>query len=304
MNTLSSYELPNDVIPIPGDTLTYITFDKFMSAISQVIPECRHGIVIDCSELQFVDPFGMVGVILASRSQQLQGGEAFTFLLPEGNVRSYLGRVGFFRAALQFANFVPPVNDDWLALMNCYQGTTPSLLEVTLLEGADAVPPVLDCVETALRNNLSYRKSDAFDICIILSEVCHNVFEHNEGKTVGYAAMQAYTSRQGKKFLQVSVGDDGLGVPETLRRNPQYANLTDDSDAIIKSFENHVSEFDDPTRGNGLYHLLELVVNHKGTLTVRSGMGKVYIRGDKKQGRTFDVAQLKGTQFAITFPTQ
>jgi anti-anti-sigma regulatory factor/anti-sigma regulatory factor (Ser/Thr protein kinase) len=304
MNILIPYDLPEDAIPVPTTDLTFYKFDKLMSAISRVVSEGHLSITIDCSGLQFVDPFGMIGLILASRSQKLRGGAPFTFYLPEGKVRSYLGRAGFLRAALQYASFEPPVDDDWLELMDLYQGTTPSLLEVTLLEGADAIPSVLEGVETALRAQLSYRKHDAFDICIMLSEICHNVFDHNEGKTVCYGAMQTYAPRRGEKFLQVSIGDDGLGIPTTLRRNPKYADLTNDWDAIVKSFENQVSEFDDLTRGNGLYHLLSLVLRHKGTVTVRSGMGKVYVRGDEKWGRRFEVAELEGTQFAMTFPTQ
>lgn len=295
-------EHPNNYVRIPQKDLTYITLDRLVSSV--LVPPVWQNVVLDCQNLQFVDPFGMIGLILVAQSYKRQSGTPLTVLLPEGNVRSYLGRAAFFRNALPFVRFVPSVEEDWLDLMDLYQGGARSLLEVTCFSESKAIPPILDRVQTALCDHLLYQRHRAFDVCIMLSEICHNVFEHNEDQAVGYVAMQAYTNRRGERFLQISVGDDGAGIPETLKRNPQYTGLKEDFEVIVKSLDNKVSRFSELTRGNGLYHLVGLVIDHQGTLTVRSGKGKVYIRGDRKRGNIFHVTHLGGTQFAITFPTQ
>lgn len=295
-------EAATDPIAMPS-RLTQYTFNELVAVVTQAELEGCASLALDCGALRFVDPFGMIGLLLVSRRQWLRG-IPVTLCLPEGNVRSYLGRAGFFQATMPYAEFSPPVDHVWLTHMDQRQGGASTLLETTRLTGTQVIPPVLERVETALRSQLSYPKYEVFDICIVLSEICHNAFDHNQGRFACYVAMQTYTRRSGARFLQISVGDDGMGIPATLRGSPQCAGLTEDWQIIVRSLDNRVSRFDDITRGNGLYHLVGLVLKHGGAVTVRSGTGKVYIRGDKKEGRAFEVARLDGAQFAITFPAR
>lgn len=303
--SISYYSPARVTIPVPTRDLTYTSFDQLVALLSEMTLRESQDVMVDCSTLDFVDPFATIGLILLSKHFNKQFGVPLTFAFPEGDVRSYLGRASFFKQALSCAKFEPDIPEAWLQLMDAYQGSNPVLLEVTSLSEEAIIASILDRVEMVLRRRLHYGKYDAFDICIMLSEICHNIFDHNPGQATGYAAMQLYKNRQqGERFLQIAVGDDGAGIRASLRRNPHYKNLTSDVDAIIKGLANRVSEYDDITRGNGLFHLLNLVLKHGGSLCIRSGAGKVFFRADQHRTLVWDVGSLDGAQFAITFPAR
>lgn len=290
------------VVEVTDKKITQRTFDRLVRAVVQAHTLDEQHVAVDLSNVDFVDPFGMVGLVLLSRRHKDLTGTELVFVLPEGRVRSYLGRAGFVRALLPHASLEPAVQLDWLETMDQYHGGASTLLEVTCLVEQDTIPPALKHIENALQDQLGYDKTEALDICIVVSEICHNAFEHNDREVVCYVAMQTYGMNSSSRFASVAVGDDGWGIPVTLRRNPKCTDIDDDWRAIVRSFELGVSQFDEPTRGNGLYHLGNLVLKHGGSLTVRSGRGKVRIRGDKGQGWPFKVPSLSGTQFAIAFP--
>lgn len=291
------------MVLLPDKKLTDRTFDQLLEEVAEASQQFHHSVTLDFTEIGFVDPYGMIGLILLLRFLKMSSGASPKIILPQGDVRSYLGRAAFLQEAARFADFLPPLDQVWLRNMKLLEGSTPSLLEVSLLRDSCAIPGVLNHVENALRDQLAYKKANALDICIMLSEISHNVFDHNEAGTICYVAMQTYTDRQENKFLCVSVGDNGVGIPDTLRTNTRYAHLENDSDAIRESLKKHVSRLDEHTRGNGLYHLLELVWKHAGRMCIRSYAGGVYVRADRKEERIYRSALLPGTQFGVSFPS-
>jgi hypothetical protein len=64
------------------------------------------------------------------------------------------------------------------------------------------------------------------------------------------------------------------------------------------------SEHDDPTKGTGLYHLLEIIYKHEGSVQIRWGSAKVRYRMDKQAGWTFHVARMPSVRVALTLPTK
>jgi hypothetical protein len=116
-------------------------------------------------------------------------------------------------------------------------------------------------------------------------------------------AMQVHATQSGR-FMQVVVADRGAGILQTLRRNHRHVDLTSDVEAIERSVHLHVTEYDDPSHGNGLFHLLRLAGQHRGAVHIRSGAGKVYYRTDRPTRQRFTVPYLTGTQFAIVFPAR
>jgi anti-sigma regulatory factor (Ser/Thr protein kinase) len=121
------------------------------------------------------------------------------------------------------------------------------LIEVTRLANGKALPELLDRVVWVLRNRLKYRKNDSFDIATVISELCQNTFDHNSD-ACGFVAMQVY-GRGSNRFLEIAVSDHGLGLADSLRRNPKNGPIDSDQAAIRLATEIGVSEHDDPTRG-------------------------------------------------------
>ena len=64
------------------------------------------------------------------------------------------------------------------------------------------------------------------------------------------------------------------------------------------------SEHDDPTRGTGLYHLLEITYKHRGSVQIKSGAAKARYRMDKRQGWAFTVVPTRGVHLALTLPSK
>ena len=212
------------------------------------------------------------------------------------SVGTYLTRAGFIAAVKPVADIEPSVLTD--IEFDHLRGSNPLLIELTKIETGFALPTLLDDIVSVLRDRLKYKKYDAFDVATAISEICQNTFDHNED-TCGFIAMQVY-GRGSKRFLEIGVADYGDGLAETLRRNNKNSHISSDQDAIRVSTELGTSEYDDPTRGTGLYHLLEIAYKHEGAVQIRSGECKVRYRMDKKQGWYFPVTHLPGVQIALT----
>lgn len=178
------------------------------------------------------------------------------------------------------------------------RGSNPLLIEVTKIASGSALPAILDGIVDVLRDKLRYKKYDAFDIAIAVSEICQNTFDHNKS-TCGFLAMQVY-GKGTRRFLEIGVADCGEGLASTLRRNPKNKGIVSDFDAINYAIKAGTSEHDDPTRGTGLYHLLETVYKYQGSVYIRTGKGKLRYRMDLQQGWRSNVAFVPGVQIALT----
>lgn len=100
------------------------------------------------------------------------------------------------------------------------------------------------------------------------------------------------------------MSDYGVGLAATLRRNPKNGAVGSDLVAIQLATKLGTSEHDDPTRGTGLYHLLEITYKHAGAIQVKSGNAKVYYRMDRRQGYAFTVPAVPGVHVALSLPSK
>lgn len=100
------------------------------------------------------------------------------------------------------------------------------------------------------------------------------------------------------------MSDYGPGLAVTLRRNAMHAGVVSDSQAIRVATKRGTSGIsDDPTRGTGLYHLLEIARKHAGTVDLRSGTARSRWRMDRdEQAYSFTVPRLCGVHVAISLP--
>jgi len=77
-----------------------------------------------------------------------------------------------------------------------------------------------------------------------------------------------------RHFLQFTIGDTGIGIPESLRTNPNYKSLTDPH-ALLSSFKPYISGRPDrENRGKGLTDVLTIAMECGSRLKVGSnGIG-------------------------------
>jgi hypothetical protein len=217
----------------------------------------------------------------------------------EAAVREYLWRCGFLAVVHPVATVEPPLviapGTDQEAR------ASPLLLNVTRLATSAALPTLLDRMLGVLRQRLPYRPDDACNVATAVSEICQNIFDHN-AHTAGFVAMQV-AGRAGHRSLEIGVADYGAGLAATLRRNPHHSTLGSDGEAIQLAVQRGTSAYADPTRGTGLYHLLELVAKQAGAVQIRSGTATVHYRLDQRRAWTGTVPWVPGVHVALTLPT-
>jgi len=280
--------------------LTSFTFDSFLR---EQRGDLNSASQLDLRDVGFITPSALVLLAVECRSRTVRTGSPVRLVLPEGDVLSYLLRAGLLSCLDGTIDPVPPVNRLQLMLSQLRHGSNPMLLELSVFRDASSIPALLETIWWALHHRLKYRKLEAFDFCIALSEICQNVVQHNDSKVSGFIAMQVYRSK-GQRFLEMAVGDDGVGLRDSLSRNPSHQDIVSDLNAIRLALRQGISEFDDRTRGNGLPLLTHLIFKHAGSITVRSGRGKLYVRADQKKVSAWSVPSLTGVQAVMSLPTK
>lgn len=284
--------------PLPITKIDANTFDRFLSGRN---PFEGGPCAFDLSEVAFISPSGMVQITAACHALSLNGQKP-CITVADHSVRGYLLRSGFFSAVDGVATITPPLPRVLTAMSEYQRGTNPVLIEVTRIASGSGLPNLLDRIVSVLQHRLKYKKQDAFDIAVAISELSQNTFDHNAG-SCGFLAMQVY-GKGAKRFLEVAVADYGGGLTATLTRNPKYHDIRSDVQAIRRAIQPGVSEHDDPTRGTGLYHLVEITYRHQGSVQIRSGRGKVHFRMDKKVGYEFSVPLVPGVQVSLSLPAK
>lgn len=278
--------------------LTSVSFDELLAGIE--LPG-EAGCVVDLRRVTFITPAALVQ--LAALCHLLAAhGRKVTVLVGGSAIQTYLLRSCFISVVAPVATFQPRYPSFIAQSFDDVRGTNPLLIEVTRLTSGTALSDLLDQVVLVLRRRLKYLKFDAFDIATAVSEICQNTFDHST-EACGFIAMQVYGS-PGNRFLEIAVADYGHGLAASLRRNSNNGPIATDGDAIQRAVQLGVSEYDDPTRGTGLYHLLEIAYKHQGTVQIRSGTAKGRFRMDRRQGWLFAVPDLRGVQVALELPTK
>ena len=115
-------------------------------------------------------------------------------------------------------------------------------------------------------------KSGGFDdhtkagVVAMLKEFRSNIADHadrNDG------CLAAFHSSEGA--FEVMVADRGRGVLQSLRENPNYADLMDAGVALRQSVTDGVSRHADPLRGHGFRDLFHGLANRFSHIRLRSG---------------------------------
>jgi anti-sigma regulatory factor (Ser/Thr protein kinase) len=259
------------VISVPG-SLDQQTVDDLLDRV----PAAGEGrTLFDARHVRWVDPNGMVALLVAGAADGARQGALPRLELPESpDVVGYLSRMGFFREAqgvFEFEDKAPR------------RGAGPSdvLLEITPVRANADVHEVVDRVQSRagaiLASNLGYPGSAVVQFSVILSEVCQNVIEHAEAP--GWVAAQAYNwaRRLGRWVVVISVMDLGRGFRGSLsdEHAARYGDRWSDSTALEAAFLHGLTRFPDSGRGQGIQQIRRQVQRWNGAITIRSGSARI-----------------------------
>ena len=265
--------------------LTLGSLDPAFAAAQAVEGEMA---VLDLRGVEFVEPAGLCG--LAALLEFLIPRSRLVGLKFSGqDVAAYLERMDFFRI---FGHRIE-TNVDVAALEERRRGNPGTLQELINFHSEEEIPGIINRISEILTNK-DYRLRERAAICATLSEICANAVEHGRSPFGAYAAVQAYQhivsgprrgERQGEEVL-VAIADGGVGVRETLSRNPEYAEYTgSDNDALRHALKMGVSGTGEVGRGGGLAVVGQIATRAGGSLSLRSGSGRVTYYGDRTNSR-------------------
>jgi hypothetical protein len=278
--------------------LTLGSLDPAFAAAGRVEGE---PVVLDLRSVEFVEPTGICGLaalleFLIPRSDEVG------LVLSGRNVPAYLERMNFFRI---FGDRVR-TNVDVAALEERRRGNPGTLQELVNFHSEEEIPGIINRISEILENK-EYRLRERAAICATLSEICANAVEHAASPFGAYAAVQAYhhivsgsRERRGEEVL-VAIADGGVGVRETLSRNPKYTEYTEtDNDSLRHALRMGVSGTGEIGRGGGLAVVGQIAARAGGSLSLRSGSGRLTFYGDRTNSR--NVPPFPGTFVRVSLP--
>jgi hypothetical protein len=192
------------------------------------------------------------------------------------------------------------------ALKERRRGNPGTLQELVNFHSEEEIPGIINRISQILEKK-EYRLRERAAICATLSEVCANAVEHGASSFGAYAAVQAYQhivsggrERRGEEVL-IAIADGGVGVRETLCRNPKYAEFTEtDNDALRHALKMGVSGTGELGRGGGLAVVGQISTRAGGSLSLRSGSGRITYYGDRTNSR--NVPPFPGTFVRVSLP--
>ncbi|GBD98495.1 hypothetical protein BMS3Abin07_00509 [bacterium BMS3Abin07] len=226
--------------------MTRLTEDTFEDTLSF----SRKSSTIDLRGVNFIDPYGMVGLLELGELCKSEGVRKSLNLPESEEVLKYLERMDFFRFANRYFRLKPPapqISDKYLR--SSYSDV---LLEITSIEKADdihfIVGEVKDRAHAILARHLHYDDSTINGFIVALSEACQNIIEHSE--TTGYVGIQKYHFQNiDKNIVKIAVMDTGIGFRKSL--SERFA-FKDDLNAIEQGLLHGASRYTDEGRGHGL----------------------------------------------------
>lgn len=248
-------------------------------------------IVLDLSGMNFADPYGMGMLCLIGRHLSTKYWDIACRLPADSDIESYLTRMNVFDILRAYVTVErtpqmgrPPVHNE-------------SLLEITAIEQRGDIEQVLGVIEARvgaiLSAELRYTVREITGFKNVVAELCHNILDHSGDK--GFVVAQRYVNhRVQRKFAIIGVCDLGIGIRESLSTKHNASQWTH-GQAIQMAVQKTVSRGD--TRGLGLYIVKQICLENNGSLHIRSGDERVYIRGDHTWVKPS--AMFPGTQVSI-----
>lgn len=277
-----------------------LTLGSMDSAFKAALSVREEPVVLDMRSVSFVEPAGICG--LAALLEYLTPRcEEVNLALSGRDVTAYLERMDFFR---YFGGRVK-TNADLTSLEERQRHNPGTLQELINFHTEEEIPGIIHRISEILENQ-GYRLRERVAICSVLSEICANAAEHGSSTFGAYAAVQAYhhivsgARRRGEEVL-IAIADGGAGIRETLSRNPKYAkHTTTDTDAIRHALMMGVSGTGEIGRGGGLALVAQISGRAGGSLSLRSGSGRVTAYEDRKNSR--NVPNFPGTFVRVSLP--
>jgi hypothetical protein len=254
---------------------------------------------IDLRRMNWVFPSGLNSLYLLLRYRISIGMETIVHLPKSAKTVSYLYKSGFFRDTYDSVEFIPdpsPTFDE-----------SPSedigLHGLTQIRNQVGIPSMIGKFKNTVKQQWTLNEAESFKLESCMLELIQNIPDHSQPedpeKIIGYAVFQYYST---PNILNISFGDIGVGIKNSLMMNEQYKEKKwADSDAIELVMTERITRFQDEPlhrRGGGFRRAVEHVIDLNGKIEVRSGTEAVW-KGPNLSNRKTKLQFFPGTQISI-----
>lgn len=212
-------------------------------------------IVFDLSKTEFITPFGII-IVAGTIEECLSSGKKARYKGPDKHAtKDFLSGIGF-NKFFKLGNGGHKIESPNVQLRRL--GTVDYLLTDQILEVFGFSLNMSDGVKGSLK--------------MALNELMVNVFDHSESPKGCYVCAQSY--KQSQK-IRLCIADFGIGVLSSLRKNPQWAGLKSDHEAITVAIKEGVTSRAAGSAGYGLTHINRFIKVNEGKMYMLSGNGKI-----------------------------
>jgi hypothetical protein len=233
----------------------------------------NNSVFIDLSEIKFIKPLGVIGVLLLV--------ESILKMKPEPHIRikspkdsevlDYLLKINFIEALKTFGSWKIP---DGLKANG--QRIKP-VIPITRFENSWQIEEIANKMQQTFHTEFMGLSTLLQPCHVVFSELANNAVEHAQSNG-GFILAQQYDYKSGS-IIEISVGDCGIGIPKSLEQSEKSrGKYATDREAILLVLQGGFSSTNDPHRGYGLSNLVEGELNKADrSLTLRSGSGYAII---------------------------
>lgn len=269
---------------------------SFLASVEFRVEECEVAAdVFDIRLIREIDSFGAICLLCCLKSR-MKDGRVIYLLTGKNAVSMYLRDIRFFREAAR----MDAAHIEFAGEPTGESDSQPGdiILPLHLLGYKGGEKGILSELYDKLR-----MQGFSEDLCAslgwTLGELADNAATHAQG--VCYFMLSSRIDAQ--KLLTLTIGDAGIGIPSSLRKNPKYAGL-DDRRALAWSFKSDVSSWDDAhRRGRGLNDLLGIALGNSALVRSESGglgLAFDFQGGRKKLEFIIPGTAAPGTRYSIT----
>ncbi|MFQ5793492.1 MAG: hypothetical protein ACE5JP_00380 [Candidatus Bipolaricaulia bacterium] len=282
-----------------GLAISELNIETITELVPPAEPELDRPICYRLKHVLFIDPYGMMMLILFIQHLNAIGVPVEVELPESRDVLSWLERMDFFREVAGACRF----DQDVGYLQHRTRNPAATLKEVTRIQNEHEIISIVTRLAQILTTRYPFKEGVVNRLSRIMLETFQNIPQHANPfdepiDPRGIAAIQDY---QG--YLYLAIGDIGAGIATSLSLNPLYqGKQLSDLHALHAVVEEGVSRFgaQDPGRGGELKRIAALIGRYGGVMTVRSGEGLLAVSGGYTEVLLVD--DFPGTQIGIRIP--
>lgn len=252
-------------------------------------------VVIDLQECKFIKPQAALWCLTFLALARAQGISCEMLIPANKGVCAYLRSLGLFETLKGCGVAV----DD----RGVFSGSDAKIiLPISRFSTTSEATAVVNLAFTRLQTLGAGAVNLTSAITELLGELTMNAVQHSESPVGAFACVHLLDTAKGLRFT-CTVADGGIGVRESLRRNPALRHRVNyDWDALELAVRERVSGTADPHRGIGLYGVSEDVRKPGRSLLLHSGLGSLEIT-EELESSARRTRLFPGTLAFLSIPT-